>query len=412
MNLRGVAGAGDPLMRRFSEQRQAFGDVLSKMGADKADDAYLGAQKLTGSLAAADAPRKAAVDSAYQGVRDSAGRPMPMNAAQFSKMANDALDAEMLGGNLPGQARDLLNAISTGKIPFDVQTQIKVRERLTGIAADQFRAGNRQEALAVKQILSALDKTDIIPTAPQWAPQGPVTGGAARLPSGIPQLPGPKFEEPGAETLRLAQEARKLAAQRFSVIDKNPALKAVLDGDVNSDKFISKYVIGGQTDELMEMAKILGPQGKETVRQQIAAHLESKAFGSNVSSDSAFAVERFNEELKKMGRTKLAAFFKPDEIEKLYALGRAAAWAGKRPAGSAVNESNTAAAAMNLFAQIKGASIAMPIIRQVRDSMIVNRGLLAQPPTETLPILSPALRGLLPAAPIGVGVGAGGLLSQ
>lgn len=410
MNLRGVAGVGDPLMRRFSEQRQAFGGVLSKLGADKADDFYTGAQKLTGSLAAADAPRKAAVDSAYQAVRDSAGRPMPMNAAQFSKMANDSLDAEMLGGNLPSQARDLLNAISTGKIPFDVQTQVKVRERLTGIAADQFRAGNRQEALAVKQILKALDNTDIIPTAPQWSPQGPVTGGSPRLPSGIPQLPGPKYEEPGAETLRLAQEARKLAAERFGVIDKVPALKAVLEGRVD-DQFISRYVVNGQTDDVRALAGVLSKDGKEVVRQQFAAHLESKAFGSNVSADSAFAVERYNEALRKIGREKLAAFFSKEEIDQLFALGRAAAWAGKRPAGSAVNESNTAAAAMNLFAQIKGASIAMPVVRQVRDSVIVNRGLLAQPPTETLPVLSPALRTLVPRVPVAAGVGAGGLLS-
>jgi hypothetical protein len=410
MNLRGVAGPGDPLMRRFNEQRQAFGNVLSKMGADKADDAYTATQRLAADLQAGDAARKAPVDAAYQAVRDSAGRPMPMDAAQFSKMANDALDAEMLGGNLPSQARDLLNNISTGKIPFDVQTQIKVRERLSGIAADQFASGNRQGALAVRQILNALDKTDVIPTAPTWAPQGPVTGGFQRLPSGIPQLPGPGYQEPGAQTLKAAQEARKLAEQRFGVIDRNPALKAVIDGAVD-DQFINKFVVNGQTDDLRELSKILSPSGKDTVRQQIAAHLESKAFGSNVSGDSAFAVERYNEALKKMGREKLAAFFKPEEIDQLYAVGRAAAWAGKRPAGSAVNESNTAAAAMNLFSQIKGASIGLPIVKQVRDSMIVQRGLLAEPPTETLPLLSPALRALVPGVPVAAGVGSAGLLS-
>lgn len=379
MNLRGVAGPGDPLMRRFNEQRVAFGDVLNNLGARGADDAYTAGQRLTDSLAAFDAPKKAGVDALYNSARDTSGRYAPMNTRQFSMLANDALDSGMLGSVLPENARTLLNKVSIGEIPLNVNTAVQLRSRFEGIARDLQRSGNSQGALAVRKITGALDATDVAPV--------------------------------GEQAVNAFNTARQAAAQRFGVIEKNPALKAFLDGDANLDTFVSKYVLNGNTDDLKQLTQILNPQGKNVVRQQIAAELERKAFGSNVTADSAFAVERYNETLKKMGREKLAQFFSAEEIDQLSALGRAAAWAGKRPAGSAVNESNTAAATMNLLASLKGASFALPVVRQVRDSMVVSRGLRAQPPSNPIPVLSPALRALVPGVPVAAGAGVGGLLS-
>lgn len=398
-NLRGQPG-GEPIAQRINEQRQAFGQVFTGIGSSKADDAFTAGTKLGGDLAAADRPQKAAVDAAYQAVRDSAGRPAPMNTAQFSTLANERLDAEMLGGNLPTEARNLLNKVSKGEIPLDVQTQIKLRERLTGIMSDAYKAQNRQGALAVKQIIDALDATDVV-----------------RPPSmsNLPQLSGPgDMPTAGQATLDAAQQARKLAAERFGVIDKNPALKAFLEGKWDADTAVQKFVLNGKTGDLQQMAQILNPQGKETVRQQIAAHLERAAFGGNQTGDAAFAVERYNETLRKMGREKLSAFFTPQEIDQLYAVGRAAAWAGKAPAGNAVNWSNTGAAVGQLLGNLKGGSLAIPmaVMRPVQNSITINRGLLAQPPAEPIPTLAPALRELVPAIPLGAGIGAAGLLSQ
>lgn len=380
MNLRGVAGPGDPLMRRFNEQRTAFGDVLSNLGARGADDAYTAGQRLTNALDAFDAPRSATVDALYKSAKAADGRYAPMNTPQFSTLANDALDSGMLNSALPEKARTLLNDVSTGKIPLNVNTSVMLRRRLEGTARDLQRSGDKEGALAVRQITGALDATDVLPGA-------------------------------GEQAVSAFNTARKAAAQRFGVIDKNPALKAFLDGDANMDTFVPKYVLNGSTDDLKQLTQILNPQGKTVVRQQIAAELERKAFGSNVTADSAFAVERYNEALKKMGREKLSQFFSAEEIDQLQALGRAAAWAGKRPAGSAVNESNTAAAAMNLFSSLRGASIALPVVKQVRDSLVVNRGLRAQPPSQPIPVLSPALRALVPGVPVAAGAGVGGLLS-
>jgi len=380
MNLRGVAGPGDPLMRRFNEQRTAFGDVLSNLGARGADDAYTAGQRLTNSLDAFDAPRNARVDALYNSAKDTSGRYAPMNTQQFSTLANDALDSGMLNSALPEKARTLLNDVSTGKIPLNVNTSVMLRRRLEGTARDLQRSGDKEGALAVRQITGALDATDVLPGS-------------------------------GQQAVNAFNTARQAAAQRFGVIDKNPALKAFLDGDANMDTFVSKYVLNGSTDDLKQLTQILNPQGKTVVRQQIAAELERKAFGSNVTADSAFAVERYNEALKKMGKEKLSQFFSADEINQMFALGRAAAWSGKRPAGSAVNESNTAAATMNLLSSLKGASFALPVVKQVRDSMIVSRGLRAQPPTEPIPVLSPALRALVPGVPVAAGAGVGGLLS-
>jgi hypothetical protein len=380
MNLRGVAGAGDPLARRFAEQRQSFGEVFRNLGADKADDAYTASGRLADSLAEFDSPRALNVDRLYQSARDSAGRSAAMNTEQFSRRANDLLDEQMLGSALPEGARNLLNRVSKGEVPLTVNTAVQIRRRLEGQARDLTQQGNREGALAIRQVIGALDDTDVESRA-------------------------------GADALVAFDRARAAARERFSTIDRNPALKAFLEGDVNSDTFVSKYVINGKTDDLKELSQVLNDQGKQTVRQQLAAHLEKKAFGSNVSGDSAFAIERYNEELKRLGRERLKQFFSSEEIDRLYTVGRAAAWAGKRPAGSAVNESNTAAAAMNLFSQLRGATIALPVVRQVGDSMVVTRGLLAQPPAETIPVLTPALRRLVPGVPVAAGVGSAGLLT-
>lgn len=381
MNLRGVEGAGEPLMRRFNEQRQRFGDVFTNMGASKADDAYTAGSNLISTLRGIDKPAKSAVDEAYKTARNASGRYAQMDTPAFSKAANDALDQGQLGYVLPAEARTLLNDISSGKLPLNVNTYTQVRSLLSNMAAEKYKSGATNAGLAVNKVIEALDNTPLL------AGEDDV----ARM---------------------LFSNARELAAKRFKALDIVPALKDAVNGKANPDKFVTKYIINAGTDDVTNLSAAMTQEGRETIRNQIARHLEQKAFGSNVSGDAGFAIERYNGELFRLGRKRLAAFFDKDEVDTLFALGRAAAWAGKRPAGSAVNESNTAAAAMNLFSRMKGAGIALPVVKHFVSASMARTATQPQIPAQEIPVLSPALRDLLAPMPFGAGALGASYLSQ
>jgi len=375
MNIRGVDGVGDPIAQRMAEQRQAFGRVLSDLGADRATDRVAAGETLIGSLQRGDAPRTAAIDAAYRAARDSSGRYAPMDHVGFVKQANDALDSMQLGPYLPAQIRNQLNDIATGKLPLDVNVATQLQS-VWGAAA---RGGQPVERNAINQLLTALRNTDLAPE-----------GQAAR---------------------EAFQSAKSLAAQRFGLLDASPGLKEAVRWQANPDTFVTRNLLGAKSSEVKATAGLLDPEGLATARQQIAAHLERKAFGSNRSGDAPFAVERFNQTLDDIGRAKLTAFFSPEEVDRLFTLGRAAAWAGKQPAGSAVNNSNTAAAAMSLFQRMKGAGLAVPVVKQMVDQSFVTRA-MTQPTGDPLPVLTPSLLQILPAGVLGTGTGFGGLLGR
>ena len=385
MNIRGVGGVCDPIAQRLAEQRQAFGNVLDNLGANRAIDRVVAGESIISSLQRGDKPREAAVNAAYQAARDSSGRYAPLNHVQFVKQANDALDSMQLGPYLPAQIRSQLNDIATGKLPLDVNVATQLQS-VWGAAA---RGGQPVERNAIGQLLTALRGTDLMPEQS--------AGGL--LPSG---------GQPAREAF---QKAKNLASQRFGLMDDSPALKEVLRGTPNPDTFVARNLLGAQTKQVQATAGLLDAEGKEVARNQIASYLERKAFGANRSGDAPFAIERFNQALDDIGRGKLSAFFGPEEVDQLYTLGRAAAWAGKQPAGSAVNNSNTAAAAFSLMQRLKGASIALPVVKQFADTSFVNRA-LTQPTGDPLPMLTPSLLNLTTPGVLATGSGLGGLLGR
>jgi len=313
-NLRGIAGAGEPIAARLAGQTEGLNRTLGRF-AQGADEAFSGGQKIARGLGSIDARFRGVVDDAYNAARDTAGRYVDLDHVGFVKAANDALDEGMLGHYLPAQVRNMLNDVSTGKIPLNVNTAVQMDSVLS--AAQRGALPAERKALGV--VRDALNGAN-------------------------------PANNTGSDALAAFQGARKLAAERFKLHEAIPALKAAANGDVPADDFVRKFVINGDALELRGMAKLLkehAPEAYQQARAQIGAELRRAGFGENIAGDKPFSQERFNAKLRQMGTARLQAFFTPEEIATMRTAGRVGAYMESPPAGSAVNYSNTGSAVVN-----------------------------------------------------------------
>ena len=313
-NLRGIAGAGEPIAARLAGQTEGLNRTIGGF-AQGADDAFSGGQKIARGLGSIDALFRGVVDDAYNAARDTAGRYVDLDHVGFVKAANDALDEGMLGHYLPAQVRNMLNDVSTGKIPLNVNTAVQMDSVLS--AAQRGALPAERKALGV--VRDALNGAN-------------------------------PANNTGADALAAFQVARKLAAERFKLHEAIPALKAAANGDVPADDFVRKFIINGDALELRGMANLLkehAPEAYQQARAQIGAELRRAGFGENIAGDKPFSQERFNAKLRQMGTARLQAFFTPEEIATMRTAGRVGAYMESPPAGSAVNYSNTGSAVVN-----------------------------------------------------------------
>lgn len=380
-NLRGVdtGGGKNALADRFSEQGNALRKIFAE--ANSAQDPYPAGNSLIAMLKGADAPKKAAVNAAYESAKDTSGRYANIDVPAFSKMANDALDESMLGRFLPNEAKSLLNDISTGKTPLNVNTQAQIDSVLSSAQRGAKRGGNDAAALAIGKVRDALH-------------QSPIESSA------------------GVEAKAAFDTARGLARDRFATIEKTPALKAAIEG-TDPDQFIKNHIINATTDETKALLSVVdsSPDAKSLIRSQVAEHLRGKAFGSDLSGDAPFAAESFNKSLKTIGRDKLEALFGKEDAEKLFTAGRVMSYIKTQPEGSAVNNSNTAGAVMNLLSKAMsspGLNILRNSFRTYMDEKAVNSALNPIVKATTKPVdpsVANKLRkivGIVPSASAGI----------
>lgn len=142
----------------------------------------------------------------------------------------------------------------------------------------------------------------------------------------------------------------------MQTIEDSPALAAALD-DADPDRFVRQFITGGGASvrdvNALRRAITNDPEAFNAVRGQIVNHLKSKALGATDDPAAAtFRQASYNQALNAIGDRKLAAFFSPEEIAQLRQIGRVATYLQAQPKGSAVNNSNTASAAVGLLDRI------------------------------------------------------------
>jgi hypothetical protein len=369
-NLRGVAGVGEPLLQRFGEQSRRMQEVVGDFSRG-AQDTYGAGDTIIGALKKADDEARAPIAAAYDLARDQAGRSAPMESFTFSRLANGALDEQMLSAALPVEARQILNDVTLGKIPLTVNSAEMIKTRLSGMARDLMAQGKKEGALAVGKLRDAIEQT-------------PIEGAA------------------GQEAKAAFDAARNLARDRFSKLEAVPALKAAAEGDVYAQDFVGRYLLGGKAEEVSALAKALPAEAKAEARRQFGAAIGDAAFGQNVAGDAAFSPERFSRFLTRPGmRQKLAAFFSPAEMETLDRVQRVGAYRSSFPADSTVNTSNTAAAVVNLLAKIPGIPSVFGLVSAAKNAAanhVAVRSSIAALPPRVASKLSPSQEAALAEA--------------
>ena len=344
--------SADPKLQQLGQIENANNRTLigrlSDLGG-KQEDSISAAGKVMGVLDRQNTAAKKKISDLYTAAREAAGRDIPLDRESFVLDAYGRLAKENKGAFLPTEVQRLLESIRAGTIkvgdqematPFTVDTIDNLKTVLSNAAMS--KDGNTRSA--VRLVRDALDDIKI-------APQGRNVGGnQVADPAMLAQMQS-KATGMSSEALKAFDSARKANRQWMSIVDRVPALQAVREG-VEPDKFVNDFIIGNGTKaSVMDTAKLKSmvsnsPEAMQAIRGQIVSHLKSKAMGGASDEVGTISQSRLNQAMQSIGDRKLSLFFSKEEVEQIKAIARVASYEQVQPRGSAVNNSNTAGAAL------------------------------------------------------------------
>lgn len=387
LNLRGLAGVGDPIAARLNNQALALKNGVGQYAGDAAE-AFKAGEQLSTSLKSIDDAMRQRVSGLYQAARNDAGKD---------------LDVPLTG--LAQDYADVLNRFAD-KVPGGVRNQFEALGLQNGTQQKVFTIENADKLLKVINDHVGSDKATN--TALAELRNAVKNAVLSADPSGGPFKP-----------------AVDAAAQRFRLHEAIPSLEAAANGTTAADDFVKRFVINGKVNDVRGMGKLLASVDKDAFNQarlQLGADLQRAAFGENMAGDKGFAQERFNKRLRELGTDKLAAFFSPEEIANLKTLGRVGSYITSQPAGSAVNNSNTASAVFNIASKLPGggmlgnvASGINAVTRSVKNATNAKNALAAEVPVsaaDLTPQQANILAMILSGGAIGSGAASSGLVRK
>lgn len=386
MNLRGIEGVGEPIAELLARQNQKITGDLAKFGGVKAAEKFPAGDAMAASLAKFDDEFSGSVSRAYKNARASSGK-----------------DWDIPLGGLSSDVQGVVDDFGVGGEKNAIPSAIYARMKSLGIVGDdmtQRKVFNYEEAdKLLKQINSHM--------------KGGENGSLSALHGSVKKaiLDGGGDGDPFAP-------ARKLAKERFDLLDAVPALKAVVDGKVAPDDFVERFIVNGKVKDLQRLAKIMPADDMAEAKKQLARVIYEGAFKGNATGDKAASPAGLQNAMKKIGTDKLKVFFSDAEIDELNRLTRVTAYANTEPAwGTVARGGNPGGVLLGGIARLGGAGTAvgksLPLLGAGLDagtkSLRASAALNTQVPKQTN--LSPeeitAISGLLGIT----SVGAGGLLA-
>lgn len=339
------ANSNDPQAQLLAQNRNANNvrliSRIDELGAENAVDRGEAGEKLIASLKNYEDVMDRVRGNLYKEARDSSGRPVEMDRSFFTNRADELLKEGNLHALLPPEWGDMMNRIARnsqkmrgGAGDVDVPFTVDQWDSMKSLLATEIRSSTGSKKAALSAVRKALDETP-------------------------PQIIGGANTKAGQEAMQRFDKARRVHAKWMNIVESTPALKAVIDGNVSTDDFVRKHVINAKPEDLTNLRRVLAnsPEAKNIMRSQMADYLKKSAIGNTSQDVASFRAKGFNDALERVGRQRLEVFFSKDEINQLRVLGRVASYEMSQPAGSAVNNSNTASAAFSMLDRIVNSSV-------------------------------------------------------
>jgi hypothetical protein len=311
-------GKNPELANRYNEQNKQLVENIDAIKEKASPDVYgtnhvENGQSLIDSYKDIDKARLENIGTKYQALRDAAGGEFPIDGVVFAENALNSLKKNLKTEFLPDSIMRQVNAFKRGE-PMTFEQFEAMRTNLASEMRKADRAGDGNAEFALGKVREALEDL-------------PLVGESKELKV-------------------LADDARAAAKQRFDLINQDKAYKAAINGKVQADDFIQKFVVNGKKADIDMMVSHLGAdsQARQVMAAGIVNWLKSKA-GILPDGSGTFTQKGFNQALSNVD-PKILAIVGPEVNTQLKALGKTARNIQERPAGAYVNESNTFTSAM------------------------------------------------------------------
>lgn len=328
-------------VKRLNEQNQQLIDNLNSVREKYGENDFSSnhierGQKLMESYAEYDKSKQADINAKYKALEDAAQGANPIDAVEIYNQTAKNLQAKLKltrAQQLP-EFNELKQLAEKGEMTFD--NYHTLMQDLGSVIA---RGGD--EASAAKIIRDSMENMPL---------------------------------KPEAEGLRaLRNEATKAAKERFNELDSDKAYSDVVNGNIQPDHFIEKYITGNtKTANKAQIDAIKqkfgdDPAINDAINTAVIDRLRKEA-GIDEGGKGNFSQARYNKYLQTIS-PKIKTAVAPDVLESLSDIGEAARLAKQLPAGNYVNTSNTATtlvanAAKNAEGVIPGAKIVSKVIEK------------------------------------------------
>lgn len=383
MNVRAIDGVGEPVNTLLVEQNRKIGADLAKFGGRNAAEPFQAGSLFTGALQKLDDRLSGEVSRAYKNARASSSKEWDIPMQGLSQDVQNVIDNFGIGAE-------------KNAIPSAIAAKLKQFGILSGDGMTQRKVFNYEEADKLLKQINAH-----------------ASGGSNASLDSLRAAVKKSILEGGGEGDPFSVP-RKMAADRFKLLEAVPALEAVVSGKVAPDDFVAKFIVGGKVSDLKKLAEVLPGEAMDEARKQISAVILKGAFGNNAAGDKLARPEGLQSAIRGIGQDKLKVFFSDAEIAELNRLVRVTTYANQEPAWSAVSRgSNIGGALTNQIGQLSGFGRAMsmttPILGALTSTKRVSDALSNTVPQKAnLTAAEIAkIKGLLSAG----SVGAGGLLA-
>lgn len=314
-----IPGIGKPITDRLVDQDSKLVSNLDVMGAGGAPSPIDTSRAIIQRIQNFDAAAKSQVTNAYNAFKSSTGKSLDV---PLEGLAQDyASTVADFGDKIPSAVRAKFEALGVNTGTQKQVFSIDDAEKLIKTINANYDPKNYAESKALNTLRNSVE--------------GAIQNTAAD--SGL-----------AGEAAQLASNARKLASQRFQLMDNIPSYKEAVNG-AEPDKFFQKYLLNGDVSSIKNTMGLLGPEEQNAVRSTMIDHLKTLAIGTKANDDNGvFGQATYNRFVQNpLNQEKLQAVLSPNQFEGVTKLGRVAENLKQAPAHSAVNYSNTASAANN-----------------------------------------------------------------